>query len=176
MKDKLKINTTVIFILIQILIIIKCDIIQNPIKIISDSKYPIIFNENEEYYQIITTSGIYLKNKETGTLSLIYSNEDYSPHYFICQDESSNYFLFANKAYYQIVLNSDSKITNMNQINLDINDFNYVGCFADTNQKQIVLSSPTRCDVNDNTIIIYGILNKYIHYPFLLYIRTSFRL
>ena len=63
MKDKLKIYITVIFILIQILIIIKCDIIQNPIKIISDSKYPIIFNENEEYYQIITTSGIYLKNK-----------------------------------------------------------------------------------------------------------------
>ena len=55
----------------------------------------------------------------------------------------------------------------MNQINLDINDFNYVGCFADTNQKQIVLSSPTRCDVNDNTIIIYGILNKYIHFYYI---------
>ena len=91
------------------------DIIENPKLIISNFQYPIIFNGNNNYYNIITSGKIYTIEKLTGNQIYINDSDTYNSPYFLCVDESDNYFLYAKKIYYNINLNSFYEIININK-------------------------------------------------------------
>ena len=93
----------------------KEDIIENPKLIISNFKYPIIFNGNNNYYNIITSGKIYTIEKLTGNKIYINDSDTYNSPYFLCVDESDNYYLYSNKIYYNINLNYFFEIINMNK-------------------------------------------------------------
>ena len=123
----------------------KEDIIENPKLIISNFQNPIIFNGNNKYYYI------------------------YNSPYFLCVDESDNYFLYANKIYYNIKLNSFFEIININEETTT--NFNsrteYIGCF-----KHYQHNSQNVYDrIGNNEIIFYGEQTNTLYF---LYIKKNF--
>ena len=164
MNYVLNLNIIIILALFHFISISGSQVLENPTKIISDKKYPIVFNHNDQFYQIITSGEIYLKEKETRTISSRLSIGEYSSPYFLCKDASSNNFLFANTAFYQITLDLDSKIINFNSQTLTIGDFQYIGYITEENIKIMTYEGDTRTLVDPGTIIIYGAEGTNIHF------------
>ena len=78
------------------------NIIENPKLIISDFQEPTLFIGNSENYSIITSGRIYTFEKLNGSIISMTDEKFYSFPYYLCIDESNNYFLYANKDYYKI--------------------------------------------------------------------------
>ena len=141
----------------------KEDIIENPKLIISNFKYPIIFNGNNNYYNIITSGKIYTIEKLTGNQIYINNSDTYNSPYFLCADESENYYLYSNKIYYNINLNSFFEIINMNKgttFKFD-SGTEYVGCIKQ-NEYDII---------NNQELIFYGEKSNRLYF---YYIKKNF--
>ena len=139
------------------------DIIENPKLIISNFQYPIIFNGNNNYYNIITSGKIYTIEKLTGNQIYINDSDTYNSPYFLCVDESDNYFLYAKKIYYNINLNSFYEIININKESAFKFDSGteYVGCIKQ-NEYDII---------SDQELIFYGEKSNRLYF---YYIRKNF--
>ena len=144
----------------------KGQLINNPQYIISDIQYPIIFNANNIYYNIISSGKLYSIEKSTN--GIIYFNVSnsyiYSPPYFLGKNESDNYFLLANNIYYKVDLNINYQIQNLKQSTLSYYDENteYIGYIKYIRTKIIQLI-PLRV-TNEIEIIIYGKKEKNINF------------
>ena len=159
----------ILFLIIFFFSYSKEDKIENPKLIISNFQYPIIFNGNNNYYNIITSGKIYTIEKLTGNKIYINDSDTYNSPYFLCLDESDNYFLYANKIYYNIKLNSFFEIININEETTT--NFNsrteYIGCF-----KHYQHNSQNVYDrIGNNEIIFYGEQTNTLYF---LYIKKNF--
>ena len=159
----------ILFLIIFFFSCSKEDKIENPKLIISNFQYPIIFNGNNNYYNIITSGKIYTIEKLTGNKIYINDSDTYNSPYFLCLDESDNYFLYANKIYYNIKLNSFFEIININEETTT--NFNsrteYIGCF-----KHYQHNSQNVYDrIGNNEIIFYGEQTNTLYF---LYIKKNF--
>ena len=160
----------IIFNYIKILLVIillfsvsKEDIIENPKLIISNFQYPIIFNGNNNYYNIITSGKIYTIEKLTGNQIYINNSDTYNSPYFLCADESENCYLYSNKIYYNINLNSFFEIINMNKgttFKFD-SGTEYVGCIKQ-NEYDII---------SNQELIFYGEKSNRLYF---YYIKKDF--
>ena len=160
----------IIFNYIKILLVIillfsvsKEDIIENPKLIISNFQYPIIFNGNNNYYNIITSGKIYTIEKLTGNQIYINDSDAYNSPYFLFVDESDNYYLYSNKIYYNINLNSFFEIINMNKgttFKFD-SGTEYVGCIKQ-NEYDII---------NNQELIFYGEKSNRLYF---YYVKKDF--
>ena len=131
-------------------------ITENIIKIISGKRNPIIlFREGKKYYNIITSDKKYIINKETNSIEENGNFVSFSSPYFLCANSinSINYYLFANKKYYSISLNSQFKIENINYIKTLPDNVEYSGYIQATKFDGCLLSL-CRCDVNQIYIFI----------------------
>ena len=125
-------------------------LIKNPKILLSEVKYPVIFDGNNQYYNVITYGNTYFIEKLTGNVVSTKSSNTYSPPYFLCIDETYNHFLFANKIYYKIHLNSNYEIINLEKnktINFD-SDAKFVGWIKQYKYNNL--------QVGENEIILYG--------------------
>ena len=147
----------------------KENIIENPKLIISNCQNHIIFNGKNEYYNIITLGKIYTIEKLTGKEVYINETADYGYPYFICDDESDNYFLYADKKFYKINLNSFHEIINLNEepaYSFD-SGTEYVGCI-----KHYKYDSVNEYDrVEKDEIILYGYQSNKLYF---YYIKKKF--
>ena len=116
------------------------NIIENPRIIISDCQNPIIFDGNNDYYNLITKEKIYIIEKITGKTIFINDIFSYDSPYFLFIDESNNYFLYANKEYYNINLNDNFPINNLNKVKTITTDSNieYTGCITEYKYGSII--------------------------------------
>ena len=139
-------------------------------KIIPNDKYPIILdNKDKQYFTIITSNGLYYVNKKTKAIEDSKNlNSNFQPPLFICIDESNKYFLFTNKKYYEISLNSNFKIKNLNYNKTLSTDFQYSG-FIKACQFTPYLSAKIfrRIKIEGNEIIIYGKKDSNIYFYFI---------
>ena len=134
--------------------VILCDsneqLIENPKIILPEDKNPIVFNGNEQYYNIITSEKIYIIEKFTGNI-IINNSVSFSSPYFLCEDESNNHFLFSNKDYYNINLDSNFESIYLNKkLNIGVTA-NFAGCF-----KHFKYNKNSEPKVEEKEIIIYG--------------------
>ena len=140
----------------------------NAYKIISDNKYPIILKNNNLYYNIITSTKIFIIDKNSNSINETKEFGDYNPMFFICVDESNNYFLLANYKYYKINLNSQFKIQSFTSKNISLpKNFEYSGYIQQNKFIEIYNTAGARCGVGKNEIIIYGKKGKYIYFYFI---------
>ena len=153
----------IFFLLSFMLLIVKNQIIENPIIIYNNElKYPIIFKANDSSYNIISYGKIYSLDGITSQFNFDLASNDflYSPPYFLCIDESNNYFLFANNEYFKIYLDSNLNIQYMNKtlsINFDGNTefFGYIKQ-NQFNQNHNYNYYYNFISIEKNEIILYG--------------------
>ena len=126
-------------------------LIENPKIILSEDKNPIVFNGNEQYYHIITIENIYIIEKFTGSIKVINSSISYSSPYFLCEDEFNNHFLFSNKEFYGINLDSNFESIYLNKMNNIDANANFAGCF-----KHYKYDKNNDLKVEEGEMIIYG--------------------
>ena len=134
--------------------------------------YPIIFKANVTSYNIISNGTIYTYDRLTSQLKLSSASENfvYSPPYFLCIDESNNYFLLANYEYFKIILDSNSEIQYFNKnksINSDISIYGYIKQkeFQNNNNNGYYMNN--RCSIGKNEIIIYGKKENNIYFYYI---------
>ena len=139
-------------------------------KIIPNDKYPIILEEkNKQYFTIITSNGLYYVNKKTKAIEDSKNlNSNFQPPLFICIDESNNYFLFENKNYYKITLNSEFKITYLNYLKTLSIEFQYSGYIKANKFSNLLSTKRFRVSIDENEIIIYGKKESNIYFYFIL--------
>ena len=142
-----------------LLLLTNQQILNNPLNILyPELRNPIIFNALNTSYNIITSGTIFVFDRATSQFkfSLISNDFTYSSPYFICIDESNNYFLFANKNYYQVVLNTALEIENMDYIKTIDSTVKFCGYIKqfefDKGNNFFVFFSY----IGENEIIIYG--------------------
>ena len=134
MANTLKYYIKILFFIIFLFSNSEENIIENPKLIISKIHNPIIFNGKNEYYNIITPGKIYTMEKLTRQKISEKDSDFYTSPYFLCIDETNNYFLYANKEYYNITLNSNLQIINLNKgqpITTDSN-IEFIGCLKES--------------------------------------------
>ena len=140
----------------------KAEILNNPMSNpYSKLIYPIIFKANDTSYNIISNGTIYTYDRLTSQLKFSSASDNfvYSPPYFLCIDESNNYFLFANYEYFKIYLDSNSEIQNFNKnksINTDFSVFGYIKQKEFQNSYNNNHNKYSRYSRGKNEIIIYG--------------------
>ena len=145
------------------------NIIENPKLIISNFQYPILFNGNNEHYNIITSGKIYTTEKLTGNIVSADDSNSYNPPYFLCIDESKNYSLYANKEYYYISLTSNFLINNLNKVKTITTDSNikFIGCIKEgqyndqVNNINIAIDEIITYGKNSNTLHIHYITKSW---------------
>ena len=141
-------------------------ITNNIIRIIKDKKYPIVlFNSNKNYINIISSNKVFIFDKK---INLVENKTitTYSPPYFLCIDQSNNYFLAEKMNYYSISINLQFKVSGTNSLQnlpVDFLSLGYIQASSFDKSAKIVLA---RCNLNENEIIIYGKLNSYIYFYF----------
>ena len=141
-------------------------ITNNIIRIIKDKKYPIVlFNSNKNYINIILSNKVFIFDKK---INLVENKTitTYSPPYFLCIDQSNNYFLAEKMNYYSISINSQFKVSGTNSLQnlpVDFLSLGYIQASSFDKSAKILLA---RCNLNENEIIIYGKLNSYIYFYF----------
>ena len=144
-------------------------IINNPFNIYSEFTNPIIFKASNTTYNIITSGIIYVFDSTTSQFKFSRASDDYifSSPYFLCIDESNKYFLYANKDYYQIDLNSALEIENLNKIktiNSNVNFYDYIKQFEFDRGNNVI---EFRSNADKNEIILYGKKEKNIYFYYI---------
>ena len=126
--------------------------IENPKIILSEIQNPVIFNGNDKYYNIITSSNIYTIEKLTEIIKYINNLTSYLTPYFVCEDESNNHFLLADKDFYKINIDSNFENINLYKIysfNSNVQLFGYIKHYQYYNSNDDL-------NIKNGEIIIYG--------------------
>ena len=150
-----------------LLLLTNQQILNNPLNILyPELRNPIIFNSLNTSYNIITSGTIFVFDRETSQFkfSLISNDFTYSSPYFICIDESNNYFLYANKNYYQVVLNTALEIENLDYIKTIDSTVKFCGYIKQFEFDKGNNFLDFRSDMDENEIIIYGKKEKKIYF------------
>ena len=145
----------------------KSEIINNPMSNpYSELIYPIIFKAKGTSYNIISNRTIYSFDRITSQINFTLTLEDfaYSPPYFLCIDESNNYFLFANKEYFKIYLDSNSEILYIKKNQSITSDVSFYGYIK---QKEYHGNFVDGLGVEKNEIILYGIKGEKIYFYYI---------
>ena len=140
------------------------NVIENPKLIISDFQEPTLFIGNSENYSIITLGRIYTFEKLKGNITSMTDVNSYSSPYYLCIDESNNYFLYANKDYYKININSNFQIININKAptNSEINSCDEIsGCITQPECHKDGIN------IEKNEIIFYGKKEGYLYFYYI---------
>jgi len=124
--------------------------IENPKIILNEFQYPVILNGDNQYYYIITSGNIHIVEKLTGNIILEKDSANYSPPYFLCEDESKNHFLLADKEYFKINLDSNFENINLNLLQSINKNFISAGCIK---QFRYNGNDPK---IGNGEIIVYG--------------------
>ena len=100
-------------------------------KIIDGIQYAIVFDANEEYYNVICASHYYVFHKENNNLrthgSLNFGN---SP-LLLFQDPENNYFVTTSNKLYSITLNINNEITKIEFVSDEITNFQIFGTISE---------------------------------------------
>ena len=97
-------------------------------QIIEDIQYPIVFDANEEYYNVICATHYYVYHKENNNLRSDGSSgfDNISP-LLLFQDPQNNYYVKTSNILYLITLNINKEITQINKVGDEITDFQIFG-------------------------------------------------
>ena len=142
-------------------------ILNNPLNILyPELRNPIIFNSLNTSYNIITSGTIFVFDRATSQFKFSFASNDftYSSPYFICIDESNNYFLYANKNYYQVVLNTAFEIENLDYIKTIDSTVKFCGYIKQYGFGKGNNFLDFRSDIGENEIVIYGKKEKKIYF------------
>ena len=119
--------------------------------VIEDVNYPIIFNANDQYYNVITQNNLYVVDKANNSIKYTNNTIEYSPPFLLFMDKNSNYFLFTNNNIYNILLNRENEIVKINSLFPLTNNNTYFGYIMD--ETSLEASSN---DFLINEVILYG--------------------
>ena len=102
-----------IFIFINLSILYKQDITKGITKIINNVELPVIFNANENCFNIISSGNIYVVNKGNKSIKYQKSIILYSPPFLLYIDKLKNYYLLTDNLRYKVLLNENNEIVDL---------------------------------------------------------------
>ena len=123
-------------------------------QIIEDIQYPIVFDANEVFYNVVSDAHFYIYYKETNVLDFQGdSNLEYDSPLLLFKDPENNYLILVSNNLYSITLGENNEIT---QINLKSSEFSKFQVFGYIQERLSSGSIPENADSNLNEIITYG--------------------
>ena len=105
-------------------------------QIVYDVNYPIIFNVNEQYYNILTQGQYYTINKETDEIESQNDIIEYVPPFLLIPNGRNHYFFYSKYEIYQIDFGENNEIEDFYQIITLTSDIVYYGYIIDKNSSE----------------------------------------
>ena len=137
------------------------------IEIIQNMKYPIVFNGNDENYNIITSGTLLTLEKKTNKVINQKSIISYDPPFFIFIDDSNKYFMFTNNIYYSINFDKNKLIEISTTKKKISTSKQYIDYIKEKKYTNVYLLDKIRCTTADDEIAFYGnsknIINFYYY-------------
>jgi hypothetical protein len=164
-------STKVQIIFYIIFIIIKGDMITNPINTGLTSNN-IDFKITLTSDKIAYTRHINLKikiNQDENNAKIDEKSYLFSPSCFLCIDRSNNKFFLLSNNYYKV--EQKKEIMSLSPLFSFPTNINYLGYIAEKQHDYYDWSGPKegyRCEINNNEIIIYGIKDNNIYFYYIL--------
>ena len=123
-------------------------------KIIEGIRYPIVFDANEEYYNVICSTKYYVYHKVKNNLKSHGSSNfnNYSP-LLLFQDQENNYLVLTSNKLYSITLNINKEISQINYFSNEITNFQIFGYISEGISSSSISENT---DSNLKEIIAYG--------------------
>jgi len=147
-------------IFIALMVISKQKISFGITKIINDCNFAIIRNANEKYINILSSSKIYIVNKEDNSIK--YQKDIYAflPPFLLYMDKSKNYFLLTEVGIrYSISLNEENEFHDLhNADSIQEINFYYIGYILE----KTLRDDSDEFDILDS--VIYGLKNDGIYF------------
>ena len=149
-----------IFIFINLSILYKQDITKGITKIINNVELPVIFNANENCFNIISSGNIYVVNKGNKSIKYQKSIPLYLPPFLLYVDKSKNYYLLTENSRYKVLLNESNEIVDLESVDLisQINQY-YLGYFIEKDSSQSISN-----EFGIKESIIYGLNENGIYF------------
>ena len=105
-------------------------------QIVYDVNYPIIFNANEQYYNILTQGQCYTINKETDEIESQNDIKEYVPPFLLIPNGRNHYFFYSEYEIYRIDFGENNEIEDFYQIITLTSDIVYYGYIIDKNSSE----------------------------------------
>ena len=138
-----------IIIYISNLVIIKC-INQT----LTGAKYPIIFNANEQYYNLLTQGHYYIIHKETDEIKNGNEIINYEIPFLFFLNERDEYFLYTETTIYQLDADDNNEIYDFYEVSQITDDIKFYGYILDEepseDYKEVILYGKTSNDLYFN--------------------------
>ena len=133
-------------------------------KLIEGTSFAIIFNANDEYYNVITSNYIYVLNKQNNSIKFQKdAGMEFNSKPFLLKKSDNIYNLLVSQTFYNIILNEYNEISGSSFESGNLINFQCSGYFS---EKLIpnpdFLSTPISPQQNEN--IIYGIKDKNFYF------------
>ena len=141
-------------------------------QIIEDIQYPIVFDANEVFYNVVSDAHFYIYYKETNVLDFQGdSNLEYDSPLLLFKDPENNYLILVSNNLYSITLGENNEIT---QINLKSSEFSNFQVFGYIQERLSSGSIFENADSNLNEIITY--VSKMIIFIFIVWLKINLKM
>ena len=133
-------------------------------KVIENIEYAIVFDANEECFNVISPHNCFVYYKEKNERKSSIDNDDYlEPPLLLFKDKQNNYLLYSSYIIFYLGLNPDNEIMGFE----DSSDFDIFGIFGYMSKEKLSSSTNGNTDSGQSEIIIYGSNNDILNFFYL---------